>query len=106
MFEVADDDDPENYVGAGYILLQKIRGNPMDWNKANDAQKDKICRQLADIYIQLDQHSLDRLGRLHAPSPASKLFEVGPTFLGYSSEGTVIPAGPFKCSNDSLYRHN
>lgn len=98
VYDVADDGDPKNPVGAGYILLEKLPGKPLAWHKANETQKGKFSRQLADIYIDLEEHSFNELGRLQL-SPTGVL-EVGPAFFDYDSKGNSIPCGPFSQSND------
>ncbi|KAI9742796.1 MAG: hypothetical protein M1818_003525 [Claussenomyces sp. TS43310] len=40
VYDVADDGDSMNPVGAGYILLEKLLGKPLAWYKANQAQKE------------------------------------------------------------------
>ncbi|EHL02415.1 hypothetical protein M7I_1490 [Glarea lozoyensis 74030] len=60
VYDCADDEDPMNIVGAGYILLEKLPGKPLEWYKASEAQKEKFAGQLADIYTKLEQHPLDK----------------------------------------------
>ncbi|KAJ3577679.1 hypothetical protein NPX13_g2885 [Xylaria arbuscula] len=97
VYDYADDGDPTNLVGAGYILLEKLAGKPLEWHQASEMQKAQFTRQLADIYANLEQHPLDRLGRLQLSSTGQP--EVGPAFFGYNSDGNLIPFGPFDCSN-------
>lgn len=98
VYDCADDDDPTNPVGAGYILLEKLAGKPLAWYEASEAQKEKLSRQLADIYVDLEQHPLNGLGRLQLS--AAGLPEAGPAFFDYDSKGDLIPFGPFSHSND------
>jgi hypothetical protein len=83
VYDCADDDDPMNLVGAGYILLEKLTGKPLAWHEASDVQKEKFSHQLAEIYANLEQHSLNGLGRLQLSSTG--LPEVGPAFFDYGS---------------------
>ncbi|TRX96856.1 hypothetical protein FHL15_002162 [Xylaria flabelliformis] len=98
VYDCADDEDPMNLIGAGYILLEKLVGKPLEWHEASEVQKAKFSRQLADIYANLEQHPLDRLGRLQLLSTG--LPEVGPAFFDYDSDGNLIPFGPFSHSNE------
>jgi len=98
VYDCADDDDPTNLVGAGYILLEKLAGKPLAWHEANEVQKEKFSRQLAEIYTNLDQHPLNGLGRLQLSSKG--LPEAGPAFFDYGPSGNLIPFGPFSYSND------
>src|SRR5947207_11981613 len=42
VYDVADDNDPANHVGAGYILLEKLLGKTMTWNDATATQKENF----------------------------------------------------------------
>jgi hypothetical protein len=62
VFAYGLDDDLDNPVGVGYILMEKVSGHPMDWSQATTAQKLHVFRQMKDIYLQLElvtQRSLD-----------------------------------------------
>ncbi|KAI0536799.1 hypothetical protein GGR58DRAFT_514303 [Xylaria digitata] len=98
VYDCADDDDPMNLVGAGYILLEKLAGKPLAWHEASEVQKEKFSRQLAEIYTNLEQHPLNGIGRLQLSSMG--LPEAGPAFFDYDSNGNLIPFGPFSHSND------
>jgi hypothetical protein len=98
VYDLADDDDPLNPVGAGYILLDKLAGRPLAWHEANEVQKEKLTGQLADIYAQLEKHPVTWLGRLQ-PSPTGSV-EAGPAFFDYDSNGNLVPSGPFSNLND------
>lgn len=98
VYDVADDEDDLNSVGAGYILLEKLPGRSMVWDEASEEQKISFSRQLADFYIDLEQHPFSKLGRLEL-SPTGHV-EVGPAFFDYDSNREPSPVGPFTCSND------
>jgi hypothetical protein len=98
VYDCADDDDPMNLVGAGYILLEKLAGKPLAWHEASEVQKEKFSRQLAEIYTNLEQHPLNGLGRLQLSSMG--LPEAGPAFFDYGSSGNLIPIGSFSHSNN------
>ncbi|KAI9829013.1 MAG: hypothetical protein M1832_000036 [Thelocarpon impressellum] len=100
-FAMADDDDPTNPVGAGYILLDKVPGKAMEWHEATDAQKDHFFRQLADAYVELERHPFPAVGRLTVFSPtpvADDLPAVGTALFDYEASGKPIPLGPFRTS--------
>lgn len=97
MYDCADDDDPANLIGTGYILPEKLAGMPLAGHEANEIQKGKFSRQLAKMYVDLAQHPLSGLGRLQLSS--SGLLEAGPAFFDYNSKGNLIPFGPFSHSN-------
>lgn len=55
---------PNNSVGASFILMENIRGNALDWHKANKEQRRKILEQLADIFLEIERHPLDKTGSI------------------------------------------
>lgn len=52
----------ENIVGTSYVLMEKMPGKPLDWNGADEDQRRKVMEQLADIYLELEQHPLQMTG--------------------------------------------
>ena len=50
VYGVADDCDPTNAVGAGYLFLEKLPGRPATWYNATERQKETFLRQLAGIF--------------------------------------------------------
>lgn len=100
VYGYADDEDPSNAVGAGYILVEKLAGSPLDWQELTQAQKEKVMCQLADIYAQLEKHPLGALGRLQPSSSSTCEPEVGPAFFDYDSSGCLVPFGPFDNTDD------
>lgn len=98
VYDYANDEDPKNLVGAGYILLEKLSGKPLEWHEASEVQKEWFLRQLADVYVSLEQHSFDIIGRLQLSS--NRVPEVGPAFFDYDDSGKLIPFGPFNSSNE------
>ena len=99
VHDYADDGDVSNAVGAGYILLEKLPGKPMTWYAATEEQKETFSRQLADIYIELDRHPFEKLGRLQ-PGLNADSIEIGPAFFNYDPAGKASPCGPFEQSSD------
>lgn len=51
VYDFALDGSEDNSIGVGYILLQKLTGRPMNWGEASTEQKNRIFRQLRDIYV-------------------------------------------------------
>lgn len=41
VFAWKADSDPENDIGTGYILMEKMEGNPLDWQQLTAEQKEK-----------------------------------------------------------------
>lgn len=54
----------ENPVGVGYILMDKLRGHPLDLDKADAPQKRRFLEQFADIFAELSSHPFASIGCL------------------------------------------
>ncbi|KAG6063247.1 hypothetical protein E4U32_001456 [Claviceps aff. humidiphila group G2b] len=64
VFDWACESDPTNTIGVGYILMEKLNGTPLHWQRATASQKEKIVRQYADIMLEIERHPFDQLGSL------------------------------------------
>ncbi|KAJ2985829.1 hypothetical protein NUW58_g5330 [Xylaria curta] len=83
IFDWACESDPQNPLGeVGYILMEKIEGEPLNWQRATSSQKEKVMQQLADILLEIEKHPFDRVSHI------TQLFRPG-------CEG---PLGPFYSS--------
>lgn len=67
VFDFVLEDHPGNLVGVGYILMEKLPGTSLRWSVATQEQKRKVMDQLADTFIELQNHPFDRLGSLDRP---------------------------------------
>src|SRR5699024_9170615 len=56
--------DPVNYLGAGYILMEKLDGNSLDWDAATPQQREKVMHQLADMFLEIEKHPFKAMGSL------------------------------------------
>ncbi|KAF6814456.1 glucan 1,3-beta-glucosidase [Colletotrichum sojae] len=83
---------PENPVGSSYVLMDKVPGRPLNWNKASPEQRNKVLRQLADVFLEIEKHPLPATGSL---VPARHPDKVG----GFAQEPwfttAARPSGPF-----------
>ncbi|KAJ4298688.1 hypothetical protein N0V88_003720 [Collariella sp. IMI 366227] len=52
--------DPDNDVGVGYILMEKLVGKPVHWPQLSASEKEKVMQQLADVYLEIERHPFDR----------------------------------------------
>lgn len=55
---------PENIVGTSYVLMEKMRGKPLDWNVASEEQRRKVMDQLADVYLELERNPIQMTGSI------------------------------------------
>ncbi|KAI1472459.1 uncharacterized protein F4812DRAFT_408975 [Daldinia caldariorum] len=60
-------DNPDNPVGVGYILMEKLHEKSLRWSATTQEQRRKVMEQLADVFIELSSYPFDRLGSLHYP---------------------------------------
>ncbi len=68
MFGWACESDPDNALGVGYILMEKLDGKALDWQAATPAQKEKIMQQLVDIFLEVEKHPFEAMGSLVSSS--------------------------------------
>ncbi|EPE04410.1 hypothetical protein F503_01414 [Ophiostoma piceae UAMH 11346] len=68
--------DSTNPVGVGYILMEKLPGTSLRWSVATDIQRRRVMDQLADVFIELSQHSFLSMGSLSLSKDGKA--EVGP----------------------------
>ena len=87
-------EQPENAVGVGYILMEKLPGKPLRWSLTNEQQKWKVMDQVSDILIELRKYPFHDLGSLDSPGQSN----VGPfahESLTDSLQSPMCTIGPF-----------
>lgn len=55
---------PGNEVGVPYVLMEKMKGTPLDWGSAGTEEREKVMEQLADVYLELERHPISQTGSL------------------------------------------
>lgn len=113
VLDWALESDPDNAIGTGYILMEKLPGAPLDWPAATASQRSHVVRQLADIMIELHRHPFSQLGSLidadtedgladpaSKQSPAQIRGLAEPSTLNCGTNGG--PLGPFRSSKVAL----
>ncbi|KAF4448495.1 Protein kinase-like domain protein [Fusarium austroafricanum] len=60
-------EEPDNPVGVGFILMEKLPGKSLLWSLANEQQREKVISQLTDTFVELQKHPFDLLGSLDSP---------------------------------------
>ena len=97
------DSDENNPVGVPYILMEKLEGTSVGSSLVlafSPENRLKVLRQLADIYIKLLKHPLDKMGSFSQPNST----QIGPfavESLTDRQEGQMRPTGP--CSSIQDY---
>ncbi|KAI1132168.1 hypothetical protein F5Y10DRAFT_274984 [Nemania abortiva] len=85
-----------NPVGVGYILIEKLNGRSLQWSHATPEQKNKLMKDLADIFIRLSKHPFKLLGSLDFPAGPSR---VGPfareSLTDFTTASEMRTMGPF-----------
>ncbi|KAG6306330.1 hypothetical protein E4U45_007352 [Claviceps purpurea] len=115
VFDWACESDPTNTIGVGYILMEKLNGTSLIWQKATAAQKEKIVRQYADIMLELERHPFDRLGSLifttefssreaRQGAAVESQIQVGALadYSTFRSGDGGMPLGPFRSSEEAF----
>jgi len=72
-------ESPGNPVGTSYILMEKLAGKPLDWNRANAEKRARVMEQLADVYLELEKQPIMLTGSLF---PLSGVTELGQVQVG------------------------
>jgi hypothetical protein len=101
VFDWSAESDPDNDVGLGYILMEKLQGKPLDWQTLTAQQKETVMQQLADLFLELEKHPFERIGSLMPSRSGDTDFEVQgiahhSTFNMTEQSGQ--PLGPFASS--------
>ena len=95
VHDFALDRDQDNPVGVGYILLEKLSGQPMNWSQATTEQKNHVFRQLRDVYLEIEKIPRSSVGRPVLCNNKTETVHVGACFFDYDANGRCIPHGPF-----------
>jgi hypothetical protein len=77
VYDWACESDSDNSVGVGYILMEKLEGEPLDWETANPEQKEKIMQQLVEIFLEIERHPFKAMGSLVVSNAGHTGFDVG-----------------------------
>lgn len=64
IFDWACESDPRNPLGYGYILMEMLDGNPLDWQSATPMEKEKVMQQLVNIFLDIEKHPFKTVGSL------------------------------------------
>lgn len=76
IYDWAYESDPENHVGFDYMLLQKLNGSALDFQKLPIAGKERVMQQLVDITIEICKHPFDEIGSIVRSKHDSAEFDI------------------------------
>ncbi|KAI1097924.1 hypothetical protein F4804DRAFT_346769 [Jackrogersella minutella] len=94
ILDWACESDPSNPLGhVGYILMEKMEGNPLDWQGASPSQKEKVMQQLVDIFLELERHPFDTMGSIISSGDPSVYEIQGFAYHAAYSRGTKGVSG-------------
>lgn len=85
---------PENPVGVGFILMEKLPGVSLRWSIATQHQREKVMSQLADTFVELHKYPFDLLGSLDYPG-RSQVGALAQESLTNFEGSEMHTAGPF-----------
>lgn len=106
VFDHALEQDPENRIGVGYILMEKLPGKSMRWALATEEQKRTLMNQLADVFIEIHKHPLNSLGSLDCPdNPLHVGGFARESLTDFTPAGEILLAGPFN-SIEEYHKHS
>lgn len=91
--------DASNPVGIGYILMEKLPGKSLRWSLATLEQKQRVTRQLADVYIELKCFPFSAMGSLDQQN-SSHLGPVARESLANFEDLHLRILGPYKSSEE------
>lgn len=92
--EIYDQDlDPDNEVGAAFVLMERLPGRPLhrSWDGLTLDDKKRVLSQIASVIVQLGSLRFDRIGCLTADG-------IGPII----NDCYKSPQGPFNSTLDYL----
>lgn len=91
---------PGNEVGVSYVLIEKMKGTPLDWGSAGTEEREKVMEQLAEVYMELERHPIPMTGSLFPGSggeePGVGVFAQTPCF-----ETPERGLGPFETLDEA-----
>ncbi|PGH03990.1 hypothetical protein AJ79_07223 [Helicocarpus griseus UAMH5409] len=93
-------DSADNVVGVSYVLLEKMGGRKLEWDKASSPLQSKIMEQLVDISLELERHSFEMTGSI-VPSDDGDVHIGGYAQLPLFRDSHT-PIGPFSSLKASL----
>jgi aminoglycoside phosphotransferase (APT) family kinase protein len=103
IFDWACESDPANVVGVGYILMEKMPGKPLDWQRAKAEQREKVVQQLADVMLEIERHPFDHLGSLMVTDGEPRIQVKGLARHSTAQSGVHDdPLGPFQSSHEAM----
>lgn len=89
----------DNPVGVSFLLMEKLEGVPLIWDKTTPAQRTKVIEQLADILLALEKHSFRSTGSMFPSDGSSKICGFAQAQL---FDTPNAPLGPFNTLKSSL----
>ncbi|QSS54723.1 hypothetical protein I7I53_02369 [Histoplasma capsulatum var. duboisii H88] len=93
-------DSADGHVGVSFVLLEKMGGRKLQWDKASKSRQTKIMEQLVDISLELERHSFEMTGSI-VPSDDGEVSIGGYAQLPLFRDSRT-PIGPFSSLNASL----
>lgn len=80
------------------MLMEKIEGEPLDWQLATPSQKEKVMQQLVDLFLEIEKHPLNAIGSIMPARNPSAVEIQGFAYHVTFRPGNGRPLGPFYSS--------
>ncbi|KAF9504731.1 hypothetical protein BS47DRAFT_1322553 [Hydnum rufescens UP504] len=95
---------PNNPVGVGYILMEKLDGKPLPpWSTIDVDRRKHVLAQFVEVFAELEKHPLPAIGSLRHPEDQS----IGPLtieqFADADEDGHAKSLGPFSTATEYRY---
>ncbi|KAJ5929505.1 hypothetical protein N7454_006455 [Penicillium verhagenii] len=92
----------QNPVGSSFVLMEKMPGTALQWNKANSEQRTKVMQQLVDIFLELEKYPLKQTGSLVPSDVRDKVGGFAQPPLFETPEKTVGPFTNLKTAYEAM----
>ncbi|KAI9801620.1 MAG: hypothetical protein M1825_003299 [Sarcosagium campestre] len=98
-YEVQSQNNP---VGVSFVLMEKLKGFPLQWDRASSDQKNKITDQLVDVFLELEKHPFDVTGSICNLEENKSSPKMGAFAQSHLFSNPQTSLGPFETFRDYL----
>ncbi|KAI9795794.1 MAG: hypothetical protein M1833_006815 [Piccolia ochrophora] len=89
-------------VGVPFLLMEKLKGSPLQWDRVSKGEKSRVVKQLVDVFLELEKHPFDVTGSISALDEKWSSPKMGAFAQPHLFSTPETPTGPFETLKDSL----
>ncbi|KAI9679958.1 MAG: hypothetical protein M1817_004973 [Caeruleum heppii] len=89
-------------VGVPFVLMEKLKGSPLQWDRASSRQRSRIVKQLVDVFLELEKHPFEVTGSISALDDKWSSPKMGAFAQPHLFSTPETSTGPFETLEDSL----